>query len=296
MPVRRTVLFGVVCALLAAPAYAGRTDTPRQHHAAVHHKAVSHKAVHPTSKHAGRTAHSKRHTQAKHASRSSRHISAGAPKRDDARPLIVIDPGHGGADPGAIGVSGTLEKTVTLATALELRRLLVASGRYRVALTRTGDRSVSLASRVAFARSHDADLMIAIHADASPDRQARGASVYVRSGEKTTHLATGAGSAGQIAEALATPAPQAVPGSAWLQYSMIDQLNDDVRMVATPARTGHLYVLSSRDIPSVLLEMGFLSNRQDEALLKRAGHRNVLVQAMKDAIDAYFAGIRRSRT
>jgi N-acetylmuramoyl-L-alanine amidase len=210
--------------------------------------------------------------------------------------LIVIDPGHGGSDPGAIGVSGTLEKTVALATALELRRQLLASGRYRVALTRTGDRSVSLASRLAFARSHDADLMIAIHADASPDRHARGASVYVRSGEKTTYVATGAESAGQIAKALATPAPRAEPGSAWLQYSMIDQLNDDVRMVATPARTAHLYVLAARDIPSVLLEMGFLSNRQDEALLKRRAHRNVLVQAMKDAIDDYFAGIRRSRT
>ena len=77
---------------------------------------------------------------------------------------------------------------------------------------------------------------------------------------------------------------------------MIDQLNDDVRMVAVPARTGHLYVLASRDIPSVLLEMGFLSNRQDEALLKRPSHRHVLVQAIKDAIDDYFAGITRSRT
>jgi N-acetylmuramoyl-L-alanine amidase len=233
----------------------------------------------------------------KHAPKQAhRQAPARSPQEDSSRPLIVIDPGHGGADSGAIGVSGTLEKTVTLATALELRRVLVASGRYRVALTRSGDRSVSLGSRLALARSDDADLMIAIHADASPDRQARGASVYVRSGEKTTHLGTGAGSAHQIADALSTPEPRAEPGSAWLQYSMIDQLDDEVRMVATPARTGHLYVLASRDIPSVLLEMGFLSNRQDEALLKQPSHRHVLVQAIKDAIDDYFAGIRRSRT
>jgi N-acetylmuramoyl-L-alanine amidase len=296
MRVRRAISLGVVCALLAAPAYAGRTDTPQRHHLTDHHKPITYKAGHTTGKHARQTVHSKRHTQAKHASGSSRRIWTGAPKQDETRPLIVIDPGHGGTDPGAVGISGTLEKTVTLATAVELRRQLLASGRYRVSLTRTGDRSVSLGNRLAFAQSHDADLMIAIHADASPDRHARGASVYVRSGEKTTRVGTGAGSAGQIAAALSTPTPRAEPGSAWLQYSMIDELNDDVRMVATPARTAHLYVLAARDIPSVLLEMGFLSNRQDEALLNRPGHRNVLVKAMKDAIDGYFAGIRGSRT
>jgi N-acetylmuramoyl-L-alanine amidase len=296
MRIRRALLFGVVWALLVSPALAGRTHTSQRHDATAQHKAVAHKAAHATNKHKRQTAHSKRHTQAKHAAHPGRHVWTSAPKRDEVRPLIVIDPGHGGTDPGAIGVSGTMEKTVTLATAIELRRQLLASGRYRVALTRTGDRSVSLANRLAFAQGNDADLMIAIHADASPDRHARGASVYVRSGEKTTRLGTGVGSAGRIAEALSTPTPRAEPGSAWLQYSMIDELNDDVRMVAAPARTAHLYVLGSRDIPSVLLEMGFLSNRQDEALLKRPGHRNVLVEAMKDAIDDYFAGIRGSRT
>jgi N-acetylmuramoyl-L-alanine amidase len=83
-----------------------------------------------------------------------------------SRPLIVIDPGHGGRDPGAIGTTGTLEKTVTLAAAQELRRQLEATGRYRVTLTRTGDRTVSLAQRLTFARSHEADPMIAIHAHA----------------------------------------------------------------------------------------------------------------------------------
>lgn len=295
MRIRRTAVFGVVCALLAAPAHAGRTDIPQRHHVTAHHKGVAHKAGY-ADKHSQQTEHSKQQTQVRHATRPGRRIWTSAPRQDEVKPLIVIDPGHGGVDPGAIGLSGTLEKTVTLATALELRRLLVASGRYRVALTRTGDRSVSLANRLAFAQGHDADLMIAIHADASPDRHARGASVYVRSGEKTTRLGTGAGSANQIAEALATPTPRAEPGSAWLQYSMIDQLNDDVRMVAMPARTAHFYVLASRDIPSVLLEMGFLSNRQDEALLKRPEHRHVLVEAIKDAIDSYFAGIRGPRT
>ena len=121
-----------------------------------------------------------------------------------SRPLIVIDPGHGGRDPGAIGTAGTLEKTVTLAAAQELRRQLEATGRYRVALTRTGDRTVSLAQRLAFARSHEADLLIAIHADASRNHRARGASVYVGSGSSQT-------------TALAVPEPQSGPGSTWLQ-------------------------------------------------------------------------------
>ena len=79
------------------------------------------------------------------------------------------------------------------------------------------------------------------------------------------------------------------PGSS---TTMIEQLADDVRMVATPARAAHLYVLGSRTLPSVLLEMGFMSNRRDEALLRQPAHRRVLVQAIRDAIDDYFAAIR----
>lgn len=214
------------------------------------------------------------------------------PAPDMSHPLIVIDPGHGGRDPGAIGARGTLEKTVTLSTALELRRVLKASRRYRVALTRTHDDTVPLASRLAFARKHDADLLIAIHADASPNHHARGASVYINSGHNAVHLSANSGNAVQIANALSAPQPPPEPGSAWLQYTMIEQLADDVRMVVAPARAAHLYVLASHTIPSVLLEMGFLSNRQDEILLRQAAHRRVIVQAIKDAIDDYFAGIK----
>jgi N-acetylmuramoyl-L-alanine amidase len=209
-----------------------------------------------------------------------------------SRPLIVIDPGHGGRDSGAVGVSGTLEKTVTLAAALELRRALEATGRYRVALTRSRDRTVSLADRLDFAREHDADLLIAIHADASTDRKARGASVYASSNNSTMHLPANRGSSRRIAQALTGVEPEPEASSAWLQHSMIEQLSDDVRMVMAPARSAHLYVLGARTIPSVLLEMGFLSNRQDESLIKSTAHRQILVQAIRDAIDDYFAAIR----
>ncbi len=210
------------------------------------------------------------------------------------RPLIVIDAGHGGRDPGALGVSGTMEKTITLETAKELRGALERTGRYRVELTRTGDRTVSLGARLHFARKHDADLLIAIHADASHDRRARGASVYVSNRDVTTHFTAKQGNSRHIARALAAPEPQPQPGSAWLQYSMIEQLDDDVRMVPTPARQAQFYVLGSRSIPSVLLEMGFLSNRQDEALLNKPAYRHVLVRAISDAIDDYFTTIKLS--
>jgi N-acetylmuramoyl-L-alanine amidase len=296
MSIGRAILAGLVCALLAGQGCAAHADTPRHHKAAAHRAPVVHKPTHAKHGHVRHLARTSRHAPSKQAVHSRRPVWSPSPREDPSRPLIVVDAGHGGQDPGAIGVSGTLEKTVTLATALELRRVLLASGRYRVALTRTTDRSVSLANRLSFARSHDADLLIAIHADASPDRTARGASVYVSSGQKTTHLRASAGNAARIAGALSTSVPRAEPDSAWLQYSMIEQLDDDVRMTAEPARTAHLYVLGSHSIPSVLLEMGFLSNRKDEALLRKPAHRRVLVRAIEDAIDDYFAGIRASRT
>jgi N-acetylmuramoyl-L-alanine amidase len=290
MRVRWSVMLGLVSgALLVIPAGVARTTASVHNHATAAH-AVRHSPV--------KRAHSPPGTVTRHArhgaTKPHRHAVSHTPKHASqaGKPLIVIDPGHGGRDPGAIGVSGTLEKTVTLAAAVELRRSLEATGRYRVALTRTQDRTISLANRLAFARKHDADLLIAIHADASPDRKARGASVYASSGNTTTRLPADRGSSGRIAHALSGSEPQREPGSAWLQYSMIEQLDDDVRMVAAPARNAHFYVLGARTIPSVLLEMGFLSNRKDESLIKQPANRRILVQAIRDAIDDYFAAIR----
>ena len=205
--------------------------------------------------------------------------------------MIVIDPGHGGADPGTVGRSGTLEKTITLQTALELARLLRASGRYEVLLTRSDDRFVSLAERAAYGRAHTAALIISLHADASPDHSARGTSVYIRS-----ERAPGSGSrrrqsdVAEMAQALGKPpAPQS--GSAWLQYSIIDRLNDAMEMTAAPARAAHFWVLANEDIPGVLVEMGFLSNRQDEALMRNGRHRLLIARLIRDAIDSYFASI-----
>ena len=283
----RTVALCLVSGVLLLP----QAGTARERsHPQQHAKAQRAKQQHARQQHA-----KQRHARA-HAVPATPHRTASrarpAPAQHASRPLIVIDPGHGGRDPGAVGASGTLEKTVTLNTAVELRRALEATGRYRIALTRSTDQTMSLGARLAFARVRDADLLIAIHADASANRHARGASVYISSGSVTTRLPANRSNSNRIATALSGPEPLPDATSAFLQFSMIEQLADDVRMVATPARHAHFYVLASRQMPSALLEMGFLSNRQDEALLRQPAHRRVIVRAISDAVADYFTAIR----
>jgi N-acetylmuramoyl-L-alanine amidase len=219
-----------------------------------------------------------------------KHRLAG-PTARRPKPVIVIDPGHGGMDPGTLGRSGTLEKTVTLLTALELARLLRAGGHYEVMLTRDDDRFVSLTDRATYGRAHRAALIISLHADASPDRSARGSSVYVRSDRAAGSVSRRRSSdLAEMAQALGKPpAPRA--GSAWLQYSIIDRLNDAMEMTPAPARAAHFWVLADQDIPGVLVEMGFLSNGQDETLMRNARHRLLIARLIRDAIDSYFGSI-----
>jgi N-acetylmuramoyl-L-alanine amidase len=195
-----------------------------------------------------------------------------------------------------VGRAGTLEKTVTLDTALQLARVLAATGRYEVLLTRHDDRFVSLSERATFGRAHGAALVISLHADASPDRSARGTSVYVRSnGSAGGGLKpTTTGRFAEMAQALGK-APPPEPGSAWLQYSMIDRLDDEMEMTAAPARAAHLWVLADRDIPGVLVEMGFLSNRQDEKLMRDPRHRLLIARLIRDAVEGYFKSTNQER-
>ena len=216
---------------------------------------------------------------------------ASAPKPALSTPLIVGDPGHGGEDPGAVGVSGTREKTVTLAAALELKSRLEATGRYRVRLTRSSDTTLELADRVSIARSSGAALLISLHADsAERNRRAHGASVYGRAGAAPARRVRPRPR--EIAQALAGD-PPARDSSRRLQAALLRSLGDDVALTPAPARAAHLYVLAS-GIPSVLLEMGFLSNRRDEAALRSPAHRRVIAQAVVEAVDAYFARLRAS--
>ena len=205
-------------------------------------------------------------------------------------PLVVVDAGHGGHDPGAIGPSGTTEKTITLATAQELARQLRQTRRYRVLLTRNKDQFVSLDRRAGIAAGKGVALMVSVHADASPSPQARGASVYVRSARSSApqavRLPARRGGSRAIARALSAPQPSLDR----LQLAMVDSLGGDLSMLADPARHGRFHVLGASGTPSVLVEMGFISNRQDEALLRQHRHRAVISRAIRDAIDDYFAG------
>jgi N-acetylmuramoyl-L-alanine amidase len=208
------------------------------------------------------------------------------PAAEPPRPVIVIDPGHGGRDPGAIGISGTPEKTVTLAAALELKRQLEATRRYRVRMTRTDDRTVSLPDRVAFARAQGAVLLISIHADSAPTSLARGATVFIRAPEAPTRRV--AARPREIGRALAGDSQE----SGWLRRLLIERLDEAFDLANKPAREADLYVLRASGMASVLLEMGFLTNRRDEAALRQPKHQAAMAQAIREAVDAYFERIR----
>ena len=229
---------------------------------------------------------------------------APAPSKAPA-PLVFLDPGHGGKDPGAIGVSGTYEKVIALASAQELRRQLLASGHYRVALSRTDDVFIPLEERVAIAQKQGAALFVSMHADAMTDPHIRGASVYTMadtaSDAQTAALAQRENSADRFADSGFRNTPPEVArilnslirqetrtGAARMAHGVVGELGRDVPLLQNPARHAHFAVLRAADIPSVLVEMGFMSNRDDEAALRRPDHRVRVATAMHRAIDDFF--------
>ncbi len=239
---------------------------------------------------------------------SPRKTSRQAPKRAP-RPLVMLDPGHGGKDPGAVGAGGTLEKHVALATALELQRQVEAGGRYRVELTRTRDVFVPLEERVRRAQRRGAALLLSLHADALPDRRVRGASVYTLSNTasdaQTEALARRENSADRfdpgvpgvppaVANILASLVRRETrAGSARAARALVGQLAGQVPMLSNPARHAGFAVLRAADVPSVLIEVGFISNSQDETALRRADHRARVATAIRRALEATLAASDR---
>lgn len=226
------------------------------------------------------------------------------------KPVIMLDPGHGGKDPGAIGVSGTYEKHITEAAAFELQRMLMATGRYEVVLSRSEDEFIPLAGRVELAHKHKAQLFISMHADALQQSNVRGASVYTRAGnasdQQTAFLAERENSAdrygGSGMEGLAPDVEQILDSlvheetrrnSARMAASVIRSFQRHIHLLKHPSRHAAFAVLKAADIPSVLVEMGFMSNHLDEQALRRAAHRTRVAQAMHFAIEHYF--VQRSR-
>lgn len=232
---------------------------------------------------------------------------ARGPARPPALPLVVLDPGHGGRDPGAIGGRNTQEKSVVLACAQELRRLLEASRRCRVAMTRSTDRFVSLAGRVAFARDRQAALFVSLHADSAPG--ARGASVYtLGEGDAfATALARRenlADRAGGLRLPSVSPEVQAIllslmraetrAGSARMARLVVQEFDGQVPLLPNTHRQAGFVVLKAPEIPSVLVELGFLSHPQDEAALRQPEHRARLARALSRAIQSWVARTQRA--
>jgi N-acetylmuramoyl-L-alanine amidase len=228
-----------------------------------------------------------------------------AKPRPDEAPLIMLDPGHGGKDPGAIGIAGTYEKHIALTAAHELKQRLEATGRYRVSMTRTKDLFIPLEDRVSIAQDRGAHLFVSMHADSIPDHSVRGASVYTLSSnasdkqtailaqrENSSDRFAGPGFKGvspAIARILASLVGRETRvGSARLQQDMVDHLANETDLLAQPARHAAFVVLKSAEIPSVLVEMGFMSNYKDESALRQSAHRQRITLAMQNAVDAWY--------
>lgn len=228
---------------------------------------------------------------------------------DVSRPLVVIDPGHGGFDPGA-GQDGLQEKAVALKVALAVRRALLAGGGVRVALTRESDRFIALPDRPDIARRLNADLFVSIHADSAPSDGARGASVYVLSekgsSQAADRLAARENRGGQI-NGVSLEATDPVVGAILLDLSQRGAQAGSASAAGLVLReltsagfglhrdrveTAALAVLKAPDIPSLLLETGYINNAEDARLLGSAQGQNRLGEATARAIRAFFA--RRS--
>jgi N-acetylmuramoyl-L-alanine amidase len=222
--------------------------------------------------------------------------------------LIALDPGHGGRDPGALGVRGTQEKGVVWTIAGELKQQLMAGGRYRVMVTRAGDSYVPLRERVARAQAVKADLFLSIHADSHPDPGVRGASVYTLSEEATDReaaaLAARENRADKVVSGVALANQSDTVAAALVAMSQRGTLNDScrladtivstfgqngVRLLPRTHRKAGFAVLTSPDIPAALVELGYLSNVQDEKLLTVRQHQLALARALRASIDAHFA-------
>jgi len=226
--------------------------------------------------------------------------------RVPGRPLVVIDPGHGGRDPGAPGASGrSVEKDVTLLIARELRDELARRGRVRIALTRDGDGTLTLEDRAAISRRLGADLFLSIHADSAPNPGARGATAYslseVASDADAAMLAEQANGEGAVAtssdgsvRALLSDlaARDEMDASANFAVRLVRAAQGNVPLRPEPHRFAAFRVLRRSDAPAALFEAGYLSNAADEAMLLDPVQRRRLVEALARAIEVQTAARR----
>jgi N-acetylmuramoyl-L-alanine amidase len=227
---------------------------------------------------------------------------------NDPRPLVVIDPGHGGIDNGTRAASGEVEKTIVLDFALLLRDRIEKTGKYRVAMTRTDDSFVPLAERVAFARARQAALFISIHADALArgEGDAQGATVYTlserASDARAARVAATENQADVIAGLDLSSEPKDVVGilidlarretktfSVQFAQALVSSMRSAARLHQHPLKAAAFVVLKAPDIPSVLVELGFVTNKADIQSLISQEWRERTADAMVQAVDSFFS-------
>jgi len=225
--------------------------------------------------------------------------------------VIVIDPGHGGVDPGAIGRSGVFEKNITLAAAKVLKKRLERSGKYTVHLTRDRDIFIRLRDRIAIARAKNADLFLSLHADTIRKSSIRGLSVYTlsetASDKEAAELAESENKADLIAGIdLSQETPEVtnilidlaqretMNESALFAADLVQELRRVTKLLRNTHRFAGFAVLKAPDVPSVLIELGFLSNRQDEKALRQGAYRARIADSVAHAIDRYFARVEQA--
>jgi N-acetylmuramoyl-L-alanine amidase len=219
--------------------------------------------------------------------------------------VVVIDPGHGGIDSGARSKNGTLEKDVVLAFSKQLRSALSAGGRFRVEMTRTGDAFVPLADRVAFARSREASLFISVHADSVAAGGVSGATVYTLSERASDAVAAAlaeqenrsdviagvdlSGETDAVADILIDLVQRETKNYAvFFARTLVDKLKSNTGVVKNPHRSAGFKVLRAHDVPSVLLELGYLTNSDDEKHLTDSEWQQRIARSVAEAVSSYF--------
>ncbi len=237
-------------------------------------------------------------------------IIADRKPRSDGKRVIAIDPGHGGVDPGALGTSGAYEKDITLALAKQLKQTLTATGRYHVIMTREKDVFIALRERVEIARRAEAELFISLHADSMGRGTVRGASVYTlsetSSDKEAEELAARENKADVIAgvdlsdkdpilSGILIDLSQRAAKNEGKQFAVMtaESLSAVTPMLDPAHRSAGFRVLKAPDIPSILVESGFMTNQKDEKLLRSKSHRIKLATALLKSVDRYFAEVNR---
>jgi N-acetylmuramoyl-L-alanine amidase len=230
-------------------------------------------------------------------------------RRQTGKFIVVVDPGHGGVDPGAIGLSGGYEKNVTLSFARQLRGELLKLGGFDVRLTRDRDVFIPLRGRVEFARRVEADLFISIHADSIGNRNVRGGGIYTLSETASDKEAAALAAKENRVDVIAgvdlnqhdddvasilidLTQRETMNYSARFASALVPELSQHIRMRRKPHRFAGFRVLKAPDVPSVLIELGYLSNREDERMLRSSRSRTAIAASIARAVKNYADRLR----